>query len=193
MSATVARQGGRVQLEQSNIHLALNIGKMAKGEFLHAGIQQTQYLIEKGLAEVREEKKRVVGLPQHPKVKDATDRKSAMRCENHIDGCLLGQTSAANRLQTRWRFQSSGVPPPDGHQQLTQELTPPLPGMLPAPPGDNQRAESAQIDNLPPRYLCWHALLPNAQFFNLDAFAKDIQHEKAFIPHMLSDAWKSTG
>ena len=31
MSATMARQGGRVQLEQSNMRLALNMAKMAKG------------------------------------------------------------------------------------------------------------------------------------------------------------------
>jgi hypothetical protein len=30
MSATMARQGGRVQLEQSDMRLALNMAKMAK-------------------------------------------------------------------------------------------------------------------------------------------------------------------
>jgi len=33
MSATKARQGGQVQLEQSNMHLALDMAKMAKKGF----------------------------------------------------------------------------------------------------------------------------------------------------------------
>jgi len=33
MCATVARQGGRVQLEQSDMRLALNMAKMAKTAF----------------------------------------------------------------------------------------------------------------------------------------------------------------
>jgi len=54
MSATMARQGGRVQLEQSDMCLALNMAKMAKGLFSCAVIEQTQYLLEKPHAEVRE-------------------------------------------------------------------------------------------------------------------------------------------
>ena len=45
MSAAMARQGGRVQLEQTEICLALNMAKMAKGGFLHAAIDETQHLI----------------------------------------------------------------------------------------------------------------------------------------------------
>jgi len=41
MSATMARQGGRVQLEQSDICLALNMAKMAKGWFSRAAIEET--------------------------------------------------------------------------------------------------------------------------------------------------------
>jgi hypothetical protein len=52
MSATMARQGGRVQLEQSNMRLALNMAKMAKGVFLQAAIEETQNLIKKPQAEV---------------------------------------------------------------------------------------------------------------------------------------------
>jgi hypothetical protein len=47
ISATMARQGGWVQLEQSNMRLALNIAKMAKGGFLGATIAEPQHLIEK--------------------------------------------------------------------------------------------------------------------------------------------------
>jgi hypothetical protein len=57
MSATIARQGGRVQLEQSDMRLALNTAKITKGGFLHATVEETQQLIKKPPAEVREEKK----------------------------------------------------------------------------------------------------------------------------------------
>jgi len=56
MSATMARQGGQVQLEQSNMCLALNMTKMAYAEFSHTTIEEMQYLIKKSLVEVREEK-----------------------------------------------------------------------------------------------------------------------------------------
>jgi hypothetical protein len=41
MSATMARQGGRVQLEQSDMGLAFNMAKMAKVGFLGAVIEET--------------------------------------------------------------------------------------------------------------------------------------------------------
>ena len=55
MSATMARQGGQVQLEQSDMRLALNMAKMAKAGFSRAAIEETKYLIKKPRAEVREE------------------------------------------------------------------------------------------------------------------------------------------
>jgi hypothetical protein len=41
MSATMARQGGPVQLEQSDMRLALNIVKLAKEGFSHTAIEET--------------------------------------------------------------------------------------------------------------------------------------------------------
>ena len=58
LSATMARQGGRVQLKQSDMHLALNMAKMAKGGFSHATIEETQHLIKTLSDEVHEEMKR---------------------------------------------------------------------------------------------------------------------------------------
>jgi hypothetical protein len=52
MSATMARQGGRVQLEQSNMRLALNMAKMAREGFLRAAIKETKYLIKKLRTEI---------------------------------------------------------------------------------------------------------------------------------------------
>jgi hypothetical protein len=56
MSATMARQGGDVQLEQSDMRLALNMAKMAKGGFSRAAVEEMQYLIKKPLP--RSEKRR---------------------------------------------------------------------------------------------------------------------------------------
>jgi hypothetical protein len=55
MSATMARQGGWVQLEQSDMCIALNMANMAKGGVVRAAIEETQCLIQKPWAEVREE------------------------------------------------------------------------------------------------------------------------------------------
>jgi hypothetical protein len=80
MSAMMARQGGRVPLEQSNIRLAFNMAKMAKGGCSRAALQVTQYVIKIPCAEVREEKKRGVQFPGHNNVKAAKERHPAMIC-----------------------------------------------------------------------------------------------------------------
>jgi hypothetical protein len=59
----MARQGGRVQLEQSDMRLALNMAKMAKGGFSRAAIEETQQLIQIPRAEVREERSGVLSFP----------------------------------------------------------------------------------------------------------------------------------
>jgi len=73
MSATMARQGGRVQQEQSDMRLALNMAKRAKGGFSRSAIEETQHLIKKPRPEVREVKKRGVEFPGHRKVKAAIE------------------------------------------------------------------------------------------------------------------------
>jgi len=82
MSATMARQEGRVQLEQSNMRLALNKAKMAKEGSSRTTIEETKYLIKKPCAEVREEKKRGDEFPGHNKVKAAIQRHPAMLRQN---------------------------------------------------------------------------------------------------------------
>ena len=82
MSATMARQGGRVQLGQSDMRLALNMAKMAKEGFSRAAIEETKYLIKKPCAKVQEEKKRGVEFPWHKKVKAAIQRHPAMLHQN---------------------------------------------------------------------------------------------------------------
>jgi hypothetical protein len=47
MSATMARQGGRVQLEHSDMRLALNMAKMDQGGYTCTGIEEMQPLFKK--------------------------------------------------------------------------------------------------------------------------------------------------
>jgi len=87
MSVTIARQGGRVQLEQSDMRLALNMAKMAKEGFSRAAIEETKYLIKKPRAKVREEKKQGVEFPGHKRVKATIQRNPAMLRQNQTSGC----------------------------------------------------------------------------------------------------------
>jgi hypothetical protein len=52
MSATIAPQGGWVQLEQSDKQVALNMAIMATEGYLRTAIDETKYLIEIPRAEV---------------------------------------------------------------------------------------------------------------------------------------------
>jgi len=65
MSATMARQEGRVQLDQSDICQALNMAKMAKDAFSQTTVDETRYPMKKPHAKVQEEKKRGVPFPGH--------------------------------------------------------------------------------------------------------------------------------
>jgi hypothetical protein len=60
MSATMAMQGGRVQLEQSDMRLALDMAKMATKGISRGAIEVTKYLIKKARAKVQEERSRVL-------------------------------------------------------------------------------------------------------------------------------------
>jgi hypothetical protein len=77
----MARQGGPVQLKQFDMHLALNMAKMAKGGFSRTAMEQTQQLFKKPCAEVREEKKQAVEFPGHNKVNAAIESHSVMVCK----------------------------------------------------------------------------------------------------------------
>jgi hypothetical protein len=146
----MARQGGRVQLEQSDIRLAL---KMAKEKFSRAGIEKTQQLITKPRSEVREEKKRGVEFPGHTKVKAAIERHPGMVRENQTDGCFPCQNYTAKNPETRWRRKGKGAPPP--------RRAPPQPESPPVPSDDQESFES---EGTPPAYVYIHTLLPNARF-----------------------------
>jgi hypothetical protein len=184
MSATMARQGGRVQLEQSDMRLALNMAKMAKEGFSRAAIEETKYLIKKPRAEVREEKKRGVEFPGHKKVKAAIQRHPAMLRHNQTPGCLPCQNGTAKNPQTRWRRKGTGAPPPARRRVRTPEPTPPPPGTPPAPTGNTSRAQPSEIVNLPAGYTYLHTALPCAEFFEDN---EDTEHDTDFDPDMLTD------
>jgi len=187
MSATMARQGGRAQLEQSNTHLALIMAKMAKWGFSRTAMEQMNYLINKLCAHIREVHMLGVKIPGHRKVNAGIERPLPMLHQNHMDACLPCQDSTAMNPQECWMRKSQATPPPDWHRQLTPESTPPLPRTPPAPPGDNERVQSSQINNVPPRYVYSHAPPPRTQFCNLDAYAWDSRHNDDFNPDMLTD------
>jgi len=193
MSATMARQGGQVQLEQSDMHLALNMAKMAKGVFLRATIEETQFLITKPWVEVREEKQQGVEFPRQETVKAAMERHPAMLWENQMNGCLPWQDGTAENPLTRWRRQGTGALPPERLRQPTREPTPHPPKTTPVPPGNNGATHVTEIEGVLPRYGYLHTPHPSAQSFNLDAYAKDRKRDKDFDPDLLTDEGTSTG
>ena len=79
----------------------------------------------------------------------------------------------------------TAAPPPD--------LAAPPPGTPPAPQGDAEGNDSYETEGMPSRCVYMHSLLPNTQFFNHNAFAKESKRNKDFIPYLLSTlsaAWK---
>jgi len=88
MSAIMARQGSRVQLEQSDMRLALNMAKMAKRGFSCTARQEAHFLNKEPCAEVREEKMRGVEFHGYMEVQAAMESDRATLRENQSDCCL---------------------------------------------------------------------------------------------------------
>jgi len=193
MSATMARQGGWVQLEQSYMHLVLNMAKMAKGVFSWAAREETHFLSKKLCPEVWEEKMLGVEFPSHRDVKAAMERHPATVHENQTDGCFLCQNGTAQNPQARWRRKGPGAPWPDQLKHPAPEPTPCPPRMPPRPPGDDQRGHASESEGLPPRYAYIHTPLHSTQLFNLGVYAKDRERNEDFIPDLLTNEGTSTG
>jgi len=170
----MAREGGRVQLEQSDMRLALNMAKMAQERFSRAAIDETEQLISKPHAEVRDEKKRAVVFPGHNTVKAVIERPPSMVRENQMDGCIPCQNGTAMNPPTHCRCKGSGALPP--------HPAPPRPGTAPAPPDDTERTVSPETEGEPPGYVYIHTPLPCTRVFNLDPYAKNRVRDKDFIP-----------
>jgi len=187
MSATMGRQGGQVQLEQSDMRLALNMAKMAKGGFSRAAIEETQFQIKKPRAKVWKKKKRGVEFPGHTYVTAVMERHPAMLRENHTDSCLPCQNGTAPNPQTRCRRNGTGAPPPERLGQPTPQPTTHPPETPLPPPGNNEASHISEMEGVPPRSVYIHTPTPSAQFFNLDAYAKDRKCDKDFNPDLLTD------
>jgi hypothetical protein len=107
----------------------------------------------------------------------AMDRHLAMVYKNHTASCLPCENGTAKNLVTRWRRKGTAAPSPE------PAALPP--GTPPAPPGDAEGKECYEI-GIPSRCVYLHSPLPNTQFFNHNAFAKESKRDKEFIPDLLS-------
>jgi len=193
MSATMARQGGRVHLEQSDMRLALNMAKMAKGGFSRATIEETEFLVKKPWAAVREEKEPGVAFRGHNDVNAVMERHPAMPQGHLTDGCLCFQNGSAQNPQTRCRRKGTGAPQPMRLRQPTREPTPHSPETPPVPACNNLGAHVYDNEGVLPGYVYIHTHLPSAQFSNLNAYAKDRKRDEDFNPDLLRDEGTSTG
>ena len=113
MSATMARQGGRVKLELSNMLLAGNMANMTNGRFSCAAIEETQHLMKKPRPKVQEERKQRVVIPAHRNVKAAKERQPAMLLENNTNRCVTCQNGTVKNPQTWWRRIGMAAAVPD--------------------------------------------------------------------------------
>jgi hypothetical protein len=104
----MARQGGRVQLEQADMWIALNMVHMAKHGISRSGIEETTHLIKKPRAEIREEKRCGVECPGHRSVKAVIGKHPAMMYENQSDGCLPCQNDGIGNPSTCWKHKGTG-------------------------------------------------------------------------------------
>jgi len=184
MSSTIARQGDRVQLEHSDMRLAFNMGKMAKGGFSCAAIEETQHQIKKPHAEVREEKKRGVEFPEPKKGKAAMERHPAMVYKNHTAGWPPCQNGTAKNLQICWRRKGTAALPTESAAPVPG--TPSSPGTPAVAQGDTEGNESYEMEGMPSKRVYMHSLHPNTQFFNHTVFAKDSKRDTEFIPDLLN-------
>jgi len=189
----MAWQEGRVQLAQSDMRLAFNIAKMAKGGLSRAAIEETQYLIKKPPAQVWEEMKSGIQFPGERKVKAAIEWHLALVYENHTDGCLLCKNGTAMNPWTCWRRWGMSASPQVRRKQPKQELRPPPPGTPPAPPGEYNGPQSSIIANFPTGYAYKHTALPRAQFFNSDTDAEDSEHDQDVVSDLRNIEGTSTG
>jgi len=199
MSATIARQGCRVQLKQSDMCPVLNMAKMTNGGILRAAVEEMQYVIKKPHAEVRTKNTRGIEFTGHIRLKAAIVRQPAMVCQIQTDGFFPCQHGGAKNPLIHWRCKGTDAPPLQRRRQMTPEPMPPLPettplpGMPPARPSNNAGAQRSQIANVLARCACSHTALPCAEWFTLDTSAQDSKHDTDFDPDVVTDKGPATG
>jgi hypothetical protein len=149
MSATKARQKGRVQLEQSDMCLAMNMAKMAKEGLSLATIEEMKYMIKTPRIDAQEQKKGEVVFRGHTTVKDAIERHLAILCHNQVSSCHPCQSRTAMNPQTRCRQTGIDPCPPYRGRQPAAVAMPPLQGTRPAVTGNTSEAQPFSNFNVP--------------------------------------------
>jgi len=201
MSATMARQGGRVQLEQSDRCLALNMVEMAKGEFSHSAAEAMYFLIKKPPAEPREDKRREEKRREEPGCSLSWQWKD--ECSNrvtpgyalskpHCQMPFIAPMALEWNRRHEWHAKGTSAPPPNGYRHMTPEPMPQLPKMPHSPTGKISGQQYTQIVNVPARYVYSHTSHFCAALFTFDAAAQDRQHDTDFDPDMPNDEGTST-
>jgi hypothetical protein len=108
----MAREGGQVQLEQSDMRLALNMAIRAKGGFSRSSIEEAKYRMKNPRADIRAEKKWGVEFPRFQMLKAAIQKQQAMLCQNKTFGCLPCQNDTRKNPLTCWTRKGTGAHPP---------------------------------------------------------------------------------
>jgi len=158
----MARQGGWVQLEQSDMRLAMNMAIIAEAGFSCAAFGEMTQLIKECRAEVREEKTQEAVFPEHKKAKAAIKRRPVIVRENQTDRCLPYHNSRAKNAQTHWSRNGTCAPAP--------QPAPPRPGTAPAPAGDSERSQSSKTEGVLPGCVYIRTPLPSASVSNSSSF-----------------------
>ena len=193
MSATVARQGGQIQLEQSDMQLVLKMVKTAKGGYSQAAMEKMLFHIPKHHAVVQPEARWGVELPEHRKVKTVIEIQPSMFHETQTPGYLPCKNCRAKHLQSRWRCHGTFEPPLDPHRQPIPEPKPHPPRIPPAVPSNDKGAVSSQIEGVPPGYMYIHTPPSKTHFLYLDAYSKNRKLNNDVIPDLMTDDVASTG
>jgi hypothetical protein len=193
----MARQRVNVQLEQSDMSLALTMAKIANRGFSCTAIGEMQNLITKTRTNVRNKKKQGVQFPGHKQVKAAIERHLAMLCHNHTPGCLLWQNGTRYNPQTHCRCKKPGAPPPNRRRQQTQEPTPEPTSSLPKTPSattsDTSGARHLDLINSLAGYAYLLICHSCAKSVTLEISGQDSEHDTDYDPDMLPDEGSSTG
>ena len=102
ISYDLTRQAGRIQLEASDLRLALNLHDKFSHGVSQRNTEASLELIKKPRAEIREEKRRNIQFPGHASVKKEWKTHPAMDQVKQLDGCLECQDGIACNPLSRW-------------------------------------------------------------------------------------------
>jgi hypothetical protein len=153
------------------MHLAMNMGYMAKEGFFCAALEETQWIIKRPCAEVREEMKLIVQFHGDIKVNAAPERHPAMVYNTQPDAWLPYHNGTGKNTQTSWRHRDTGPLAPQSMVLSPRQSS--LPKPPPVSPGDSDGHESDEIASTPSRMVYIYSPHSNMQFFNHNPQATD--------------------